>query len=183
MKLCAFVANIMLRKQLFKIECWNVVLWAFSVGWLLCCIFDITCTHVLTQVFCWLFTELRDNKLLGELLHVVLAAGNFLNAVSTNDQFQFICYTTPVLHTLFAYLLVREQKAPEEAPLCDIAIVRTQAVDEVKRRELVPSPIGLLLPLLLLTSAIVDKYLMDWSDSFTTRPICYLIIIHHKFST
>ena len=97
---------------------------------------------VLIQVFCWLFTELRDNKLLGELLHVVLAAGNFLNAVSTNDQFHFIYYTTPILHTLFTYLLVREQKAPEEAPLRDIAIVRTQAVDEMKRRGLVPSPIS-----------------------------------------
>jgi len=33
------------------------------------------------DLLCCYFTELRHNTLLGELLHMVLATGNYLNAV------------------------------------------------------------------------------------------------------
>jgi len=49
-----------------------------------------TCVRVLSKVDFVDCAELRDNKLLGELLHMVLAAGNFLNAVSISEQFSVL---------------------------------------------------------------------------------------------
>jgi len=60
--------------------------------------------------------ELRDSELLGELLHMVLAAGNFLNAVSISQLHAVLNDECCFLFTLLTCC-----KARDQAPLYHIA--------------------------------------------------------------